>query len=71
MKLKFVRLAEKGMQVHAGRLRQDLAAEYGYTMTLLSNTRSVKIMHEDWTLPVYVPLERVASYTPLEGEVAK
>lgn len=71
MRLKFLRLAEKGMQVFSGRLSQTLDSTYGYSMTLLSNIRSVKVSHEDWKQSVYIPLEQVANYTPADGESAK
>lgn len=67
MKLQYVRLAEKGMQTAVGRLRQDLSHEH-YEMTFVSNIRSIKIAHSDWNAPVWVPLERVANYSPLPSE---
>lgn len=70
MKLKYIRLAEKGMQVASGRLRQDLSADF-YELTLISNIRSVKINHPDWDQAVYVPLENIANYSPMPGEYAK
>lgn len=70
MKLKYVRLSDKGMQVWNGRLRQDLSSDQ-YGLTLISNIRSIKVTHVDWVAPIYVPLERIDNYTPSPEEYAK
>lgn len=69
MKLRYVRLSDKGMQVFNGRLRQDLASDV-YDLTLISNLRCVKVAHPEWESAIYVPVERIDNFSPaVEGAV--
>ena len=70
MKLKYVRLTEKGMQATNGRLSQALSHEH-YGLLLISNLRTIKVSHPDWVEPIYVPLERVDNFSPLVEEHLK
>lgn len=71
MKIAYLRLSAKGMQCAAGRLRQDLTAEYGYEMTLVSNLRAIKVDRPEWAEPIFVPLERLENFRPAPGELVK
>jgi hypothetical protein len=65
MKLKYIRLSEKGMQVANGRLRQDLTSPQ-YQLTFISNIRCVKVMQDAWAAPIYIPLERLDNISPVD-----
>ena len=63
MKLSYVRLRDKGMQVKHGRLTDSLTAPF-YEMELISNLRMVKVTSEGWSTPVYIPCERLDNLSP-------
>jgi hypothetical protein len=70
MKLKYIRLSDKGMQVVNGRLRQDLTSDH-FSLTLISNLRCVKVSAPEWPAAIYIPVERLDNFSPADEAAIK